>query len=123
MDGAREFLEDLRRRQLTAGRFLALLNTLIGRRVARADGTVLCSGLTWREVAQLLKRLRWDKEAVTEIGLDPAALPPRDRERFWYTAISQAGVASPAATQAGDEFAQILQGNGYVIGPAPGQKA
>jgi hypothetical protein len=122
MDGAREFLEDLRRRQLTAGRFLALLNILIGRRVAKADGTVLGTGLTWRELAQVLKRLRWDKDAVREVGLDPATLPPRDRERYWYTAISQAAVASPAATQAGDELAQVLQTEGYVIGPAPGRK-
>jgi hypothetical protein len=122
MDGAREFLEDLRRRSLTAGRFLALLNVLIGRRIVRADGVVLSAGLTWRELAQLFKRLRWDKDAAREVGQDPAILPPRDRERYWYTVISQAGVASSAATKAGDEYAQHLQASGYVIGAAPGGK-
>jgi len=122
MDGLREFLDDLRQKQLTTGRFLGLLNVAIGRRIARVDGTVLSLGATWRELADTLKRLRWDKEAVRELGLDPAALPPRDRQRFWYTAISQAQVAGPAATHAGDQLAQDLVAHGYVIGGAPGQK-
>src|SRR5262245_36336117 len=116
MDGAREFLEDVRQKGLAAGQLMALMNIVIGRRITKADGTVLSSGLTWRELAQVLKRLRWDREAVREFGLDPDALPPRDRVRFWYTAISQANVAGPTATQAGDQFAQALAGQGYVIG-------
>src|SRR5437868_961218 len=100
MDGLREFLEDMRHRQLTAGHLLGLWNIIIGRRVAKADGTVLSSGLTWRQLAEALKKLRWDREAVREMGLDPETLPPRDRTRFWYAAIMQAQVASPTATKA-----------------------
>lgn len=123
MDGAREFLEDVRHKGLAGGRLLALLNIVIGRRITRADGTVLSTGLTWRELAQVLKRLRWDKDAVREIGLGPDALPPRDRVRFWYTAIAQANVAGPVATQAGDQLAQELAALGYTIGPPPGRPA
>jgi hypothetical protein len=121
MDGAREFLEDVRQKGLAAGQLMALMNIVIGRRITKADGTVLSSGLTWRALAQVLKRLRWDREAVRELGLDPDALPPRDRVRFWYTAIAQANVAGSAATQAGDLFAQTLVAHGYTIGPPPGR--
>jgi len=123
MDGAREFLEDLRHKALAAGHLLALMNIVIGRRITKADGTVLSTGLTWRELAQVLKRLRWDKEAVRELGLSPDDLPPRDRVRFWYAAIAQAQVAGPAATQAGDRLAQQLAQHGYTIGPPPGRPA
>jgi hypothetical protein len=121
MDGAREFLEDVRQQGLADGQLLALMNIVIGRRITKADGTVLSTGLTWRELAQVLKRLRWDKDAVREFGLDPDGLPPRDRVRYWYSAIAQAQVAGPAATQAGDQLAQQLASHGYTIGPPPGR--
>ena len=123
MDGAREFLEDVRHKGLAAAHLLALMNIVIGRRITKADGTVLSTGLTWRELAQVLKRLRWDKDAVRELGLNPDDLPPRDRVRYWYTAIAHAQVAGPAATQAGDRLAQQLAAHGYTIGPAPGRTA
>ena len=75
--------------------------------------------MTWRELALVLKQMRWDREVVRELNLDPAALPPRDRERFWYTAIAQARVDSDKATQAGDLLAEAVRDAGYVIGPAP----
>jgi hypothetical protein len=119
MDGLRELLERTKQQGHAQGNFLGLLNVLIGRHIATPDGTRVCSGLAWRDLAALLKRVRWDKEAVRELGLDPARLPPRDRQRYWYTAISQAQVASPAATEAGDRFAEVLGSLGYVVGPAP----
>jgi hypothetical protein len=122
MDGARDFLEDVRHRQLTAGHLLGLWNIVIGRRIAKADGTVLSAGLTWRELAQVLKKLRWDREAVRELGLDPEELPPRDRVRFWYSAIAQAQVAGPTATRAGNQLVELLAKHGYVIGTAPGKQ-
>src|SRR3954466_6868966 len=100
MDGVQTFLDDLRREGLADGNFLGLLHVLIGRRVARADGTVVSPGLTWRALADVLKTLRWSKDAVREIGLDPADLPPRDRQRFWYAAISHAKGDSPEAAAA-----------------------
>ena len=92
---------------------------MIGRRIEKADGTPVSNGLTWRDAAALLKKVRWDKKAVVELGLDPATLPPKDRQRYWYTAIAQAGVDSAAAFQSGDRLAEALRAAGYVIGPPP----
>ena|SRR5260370_65333 len=119
MDGVREFLDDIQKRGHAKGHLLGLLNILIGRRIARSDGTVITQGITWRELAAELKRSRFDADTVKELGIDPATLPPRDRQRFWYTAISQAQVGSPEAMTAGNKLANILTKAGYVIGPAP----
>lgn len=120
MDRLREFLNAVREHGLAEGHFLGLLHILIGRRIALADGTVVSGGLTWRAAATVLKRARWNREAVREVGLDPARLPPRDRQRFWYTAIGQAGVDSAEARAAGDRLATRLGKVGYGVGPAPG---
>jgi hypothetical protein len=78
--------------------------------------------MTWRDVAALLKRLRWDREAVRELGLDPAQLPPRDRERYWYTAIARAGIDSPEAVAEANQLVEPLKELGYIVGPAPKAK-
>jgi hypothetical protein len=119
MDGLRDFLGDLKRHHYARGNFLGLLNILIGRRIQTSGGKVLSQGLPWRVTAEMLKRVRWDKEATREVGLDPGTLPPRDRFRYWYLTIAHARVDSPEAMQAGDRLAEMLQGHGYVIGPAP----
>ena len=111
----REFLDDLKQHGHAQGNFLGLLNVLIGRRIEKADGTILSVGLTWRQTADWLKKVRWEKDAVRELGLDPAALPPRDRERFWYSAIARARVDSPEATAAGDRLATAIKSAGYVV--------
>jgi hypothetical protein len=121
MDSLRELLEAVRDRDLARGRFRGLLHLLVGRRVTREDGTLVSSGMTWRDVSALLKRLRWDREAVRELGIDPAELAPRDRERFWYTAIARAGIDSPDAVADADHLIEPLGELGYVIGPAPGK--
>jgi hypothetical protein len=120
MDALREFLEDLKQQGLAQGHFLGLLNVLIGRPITRTDGSVVARGLTWRELAIWLKKVRWNKESVRELGLEPENLPPRDRQQYWYTAISRANVGSDKAKTAGDRLAEILAEKGYVIGPAPG---
>src|SRR5437879_1674395 len=119
MDRLHELLNDLKQSGKAQGSFLGLLNVLIGRRLERADSTLVSNGATWRELSALLKRVRWDREAARELGLDPAGLPPRDRQRYWYTAIALARVDSPQATQAGDQFAELLRGLGYKVGAAP----
>jgi hypothetical protein len=121
MDGVQSFLDELRRQGLVEGHFLGLIHVLIGRRITRTDGSLVSPGLTWRQLADILKSLRWAKEAVREIGLNPADLPPRDRQRFWYTAISQAKVDSAAATAAGDRLAAAVKPLGYVVSAAPGK--
>jgi hypothetical protein len=122
MEALQEFLAELERLGLGQGHTLGLLHVLIGRRLARADGTLISNGLTWRELAAWLKKVRWDKDAVQELGLEPAVLPPRDRQQYWYAAIARAGVASEKAAQAGDKFAERLRKAGYVVGEAPGKQ-
>lgn len=115
MEGLAALLDAVRTLPNSPGSFRGLLHVLIGRRISTRDGTVISVGLTWRQAATLLRLARWDKDAVRELGLDPAALPPRDRERFWYSAIAQAQVDTPTAKQAGDALADQLVPLGYVV--------
>jgi hypothetical protein len=115
MDPLREFLEDLKRRGWSKGNFLGLLYLLIGRRISRADGTLISSGLPWRDLAVWLKKIRWDPEQVRELGLDPNDLPPRDRQRYWYTAIARARVDSSAGAEAGEKLIESLKQIGYIV--------
>ena len=119
MDALSAFLDELKTAGLARGHFLGLLHVVIGRRITAKDGTVVARGLTWRQMAAVLKRLRWDSEQVRELGLEPNELPPRDRQRYWYTAITRARVDAPEAAAAGDRFAEILRKQGYDIGSGP----
>jgi hypothetical protein len=122
MDGLREFLEACRRQPQVQGHFLGLLHVAIGRRIVRkADQQVISTGVTWRQLAELLRQVRWDKEAVRELGLSPDSLPPRDRQKYWYQAIAACKLDSPEAIAAGDKLAAIAATFGYEVGPAPGQ--
>lgn len=117
MDRLREFLERVRKHQADQGRFRGLLHLLIGGKIARTDGSLISAGMTWREAAALLKKLRWDREAVRELGIDPAELPPRDREKFWYLAISRADLASPSAAAEAASLLQAVEPLGYSAPP------
>lgn len=119
MDGIREFLEIVRRQSLARGRLRGLFHVAIGRRISRADGTVLSAGVTWRQLAAEFKNLRYDKDLVSELGVDPDTLSPRDRERFWYAAIGLARVDSAEARVQADQLTAALLPLGYVIGPPP----
>jgi hypothetical protein len=120
MEGLREFLEKVRQNHLVRGHFRALLHIAIGRRITRADGTVLSTGVTWRQLSELLRLMRWDKELVRELGLNPDELPPRDRQRYWYAAIVAAKVNSLETRALGDAYAKLVAQMGFVISPAPG---
>lgn len=122
MEALQEFLADVERLGLEHGHTLGLLHVLIGRRLARADGTVISNGLSWRALSAWLKKARWDKDAVKELGLNPSDLPPRDRQQYWYAAIARAGVDTDRAAQAGDRLAERLRKAGYDVGEAPGKK-
>lgn len=115
MEGAREFLEQLRQNQLVKGQFRAILHLLIGRSITRTDGSDVSPGLTWRQASELLKLIRWDRECVRELGLDPDELPPRDRQRFWYSAIIAAQIDSPEAAAAADKLAAKVKGLGFLV--------
>jgi hypothetical protein len=119
MDALREFLEHVKRSGFAQDNFLGLLHLLIGHRIVKEDGTVLAAGLSWRELSALLKKIRWQKGCVKELGLQPSELPPRDRQRYWYAAILKAGVNSPKAAQAGQKLAEVLRKHGYVVDPKP----
>jgi hypothetical protein len=119
MDGIHEVLEAARNQGLLVGRFRGLLHIAIGRRITRSNGTVLSSGVTWRELAPILKELRFDRDLVREFGADPDTLAPRDRERFWYSAISQARVDSVEASTEADALAAELKKLGFLVGPNP----
>ena len=120
MEGVQPFLDEFRQQGLAEGNFLGLIHVLIGRRISRADGSVVSPGLTWRALAEALKTTRWTKDAVREIGLDPADLPPRDRQRFWYSAIAQAKVDSADAFAAGDRVIALIEPLGYIVSPGSG---
>jgi hypothetical protein len=117
MDRMYEFIRDVKGQ--ARGNFLGLLNILIGRLIEKADGTLISKGLTWRELAAVLKKLSWEKEWVQELGIDPSELTPRDRAHFWYSAINRAHVDSPEAEQAGERMAKLLKTAGYNVGPSP----
>ena len=119
MDALSTVLEKLKKGGKTRGHLLGLLNVLIGRTITAKDGTVVSRGLTWREMAATLKRLRWEPDQVEELGLKPKDLPPRDRHRFWYATIAQAHVDSSDAAAAGDRFAEVLRKLGYEAGSGP----
>ena len=110
-----ELLERLRDQNLAVGRFRGLLYVLVGRRLHHGE-TILSQGLTWRELAALLKKVRWPPESVRELGLDPADLPPRDREKFWYQAINRAGLTDPSAREQGEQLIAQLADDGYRLG-------
>jgi hypothetical protein len=121
MDGVHELLNKLKkqapRQELS---FLGLINVLVGRTIYNSGGNIISTGLTWRAAATWLKRVRWPKESVRELGLELKDLPPRDRERFWYTVISLGQIDSHEARTAGDRAAEVIQALGYKIGPGPG---
>jgi hypothetical protein len=120
MDAVSTLLDALKKSGKTTGNLQGFLNVMIGRTITRTkDQTVVSKGMGWRELAGWLKKLRWDPDAVSELGLDTHDLPPRDRQRFWYTAISHAKVDSDEAREAGEKFAAVLRGLGYEVGPAP----
>ena len=123
MDRVHALLDQLKRRGIPQGDFLGLLHVLIGRHVVNQEGASVCHGLTWRELSAWLKKVRWPPEAAAELGLDATQLPPRDRQRYWYSAIVQAHVDSPEAIQAGERVAAMLAKLGYRVLPAASRPA
>lgn len=119
MDRLSQFILDIRRNVLRPGQFRGLLNVLVGRRVDAADGTLISNGQTWRTVAALLKKHRFDKKLAMELDIDVKSLPPRQRDRYWYAAIGQGAIDSAAARAQGDQIAIAAKALGYTIGPAP----
>jgi hypothetical protein len=116
MDALTSLLDDLKKSGAAQGHFLGFLQVVIGRKITQKKGGKLVSaGVTWRELANRLQKVRWPADAVREFGLDPESLPPRDRERYWYTAITRAQVHTDEAKQAGDRFVTVLKKRGFEV--------
>lgn len=119
MDARLETLTRIKQERWAQGNLLGLLNVLIGRRIETADGQLISNGITWRELAALLKKVRWDKSATEELQLQDVNLPPREREKYWYAVITHANVGSEAAANAGDRLAVVMRRNGFVVSGSP----
>ncbi|MFN4259391.1 MAG: hypothetical protein ACK4RK_08825 [Gemmataceae bacterium] len=115
----RELLNRLKQSGDVKLSLLGIFHVLVGRQIRQADGTLVCAGLTWRELSATLKQIRWDKEAVRELGIEPARLPPRDRQRYWYAALSLTRLDSDEAIAAGNQVADYLATLGYEVSPPP----
>ena len=118
MDQLRDFLDAVKDSGVATGQFRGLLFLLIGQHIRRADGTTLSTGMSWRAAASALKLCRWDRLAVQELGIDPAELAPRDREKYWYTAIARANLGSAEARASAETLAHAIEALGYTIGAA-----
>ena len=119
MEKLPEFLELLRRHNLVVGRLRGLFHLVIGRKITAKDGTLISAGVTWRELSNILKDLRFDRELVTEVGAIPEDLSPRDRQRFWYSAIALSRPDSIEARTDAEKLIAAITPLGYVVGPAP----
>ncbi|QEL19514.1 hypothetical protein [Limnoglobus roseus] len=119
MDEIRILLELIDDNHLAKNHLPGVFHILIGRRISKADGTVISTGLTWRQLAGVLKVAKFDKKLVNELGTDPDDLAPRDREKMWYLAIGLARVDSVNAIQQADQLVPLLKQHGYIIGPSP----
>ena len=120
MEGTLRLLEVVRDKKLASGALRGLFHIAIGRTVTTPDGSVVSGGVTWRELATLLKDAKYDKELVREFGADPDGLAPRDREKMWYHAIGLAKVDSAAARTQADKLAAALKPLGFIVGAAAG---
>ena len=116
MDQLRDFLDAIKESGVATGHFRGLLFVLVGLPIRRADGPPLSSGMSWRAAASALKACRWDRLAVQELGLDPSDLAPRDREKYWYTAISRANLGSSLARSSAEDFVRAVAPLGFTIG-------
>ena len=116
MEGTLRLLEIVRDKKLVAGSLRGLFHLCIGRTVTDPGGTPVSSGVTWRELASLLMQAKYDRE----LGADPDALSPKDREKMWYQAIALAKVDSAEARAQADKLAAALKPLGFVVGSAPG---
>lgn len=115
MEGTKEFLELVAQHGLAKGHVRGVFHIAIGRKLTKADGTPLAGGVTWRELATLLKTVKFDRELAKELGADPETVAPRDREKFWYAAIALAQVDSVEARAQAERLAAKLERFGIRI--------
>jgi hypothetical protein len=121
MSGTLQLLNLLVEHQLAKGLLRGVLHICIGRTVVRTtDDAVLCTGVSWRELAALLKDSKFDRTLAVEVGADPETLHPKEREKFWYAVIGLAKVDSTAARDEADKLAKKLAAHGLGVLPPGG---
>lgn len=119
MERLTELLEKIRKDDLANGHLRGCLHVLIGRTIKTSEGETVSLGNTWRDLSQSLKLAKFNKELVRELGADPETISPRDRERFWYSAIALARPDTAEAIADAEAFIPKLTTLGYQIGPLP----
>jgi hypothetical protein len=119
MDGLTDLVMKLEVSGQFAKHLAGVVHLLIGRRISHQDGSVISTGLTWRELAALLANQKLDIELVRQLGIEPEELSPRERPRFWYSAIAIARPDGPAARADAEPVIAVLKPMGYIVGPAP----
>jgi len=121
MSGTQQLLELLSTHGLIAGHLRGVLHIAIGRTVtAIADGKMLCGGVNWRELADVLQRMRLDREYGRDVGADPDTLHPKDRAKYWYAVIGLARVDSQTAREDAEKLTPMLAKLGYTLSAATG---
>ena len=95
MDELRDFLDTVTEHGLAVDRFRGLLFVLIGQRIQKADGTPVSAGMNWRPLRASLSNIAGIGRRFARLGIDPSELAPRDREKYWYPAISGPTWAHP----------------------------
>lgn len=119
MERLTELLERIRKDDLANGHLRGCLHVLIGRTIKTTDGEPVSVGNTWRDLSLMLKSAKFDKELVRELGADPESISPRDRERFWYSAIALARPDTAEAIADAEAFIAKIAPLGYQVGPLP----
>jgi hypothetical protein len=120
MERLRLFLEAVRDAGYARGRLRGLMHIAIGRKITdRETKEVISSGVTWRELATLFKLAKYDKDLVREFAPDPDEISPRDREKFWYSAIALGHPDSVDAYAQAEELVKLVSPLGYQVGPPP----
>jgi len=115
MEAIRSLLSHVRTTGIAPGHFPGLLHVLIGRTITQMNGEVVSRGVTWRECAALLKNARIDPDLVRSLGQDLADLPPRDREKYWYIALTRFPVGGEAARSSAVAMGPWLSKAGLLV--------
>ena len=113
MDALDKFLLALKEDSICQGRFLGLIRLLVAYKIYDKNGDPVSLGVTFRTLAEKLKKARWDTSQINVLGINPKELPQRDRYRFWYVALVRSKVNDPAAIKEADDLANKIMNIGY----------
>lgn len=114
MDDVATLLEWIRARDAARGRLRGFFHLLVGHTLKHGD-KMISAGMNWRDLSKMLKLFKFDRELVRELGLDPDALPPKDREKYWYLAIAAAEISGDRARAEALELAAELAKIGIAV--------